>query len=90
MIAITIVVLTCVAALAVAAWLLRPRARHVTAARHAQALTQRPIETIRFKPTPSTDTVYIPRVSAGQNKHYVDLTAEMPKITKDMLNGRHA
>lgn len=47
------------------------------------------VEQVRFKPTPSTDTVYIPRVGAGQNKHFVDETAEMPAISLEAYRARH-
>lgn len=96
-IALTIVL--ALAIFAVAGWLLlRRKPEKLTIPQHRMPknlrLTQTPmadLETFRFKPTPTTDTVYIPRVGPGQNKHYVDLTAEMPAITQGQINGsRHA
>lgn len=82
--------LACALILGVAGWLLlRPR-RETIVVPFQPRLVDSPmrnddIETFRFKPTPTTDTVYIPRVGPGMNKHYVDLTAESPVITPQQI-----
>lgn len=80
---------------AVLAWLLQPKRETLNIAKHQMpkglSLVKTPmadLEMFRFKPTPTTDTVYIPRVGPGQNKHYVDATAEMPTVRP--VPGRHA
>lgn len=80
MIVLFYVVLLLGVLLLLGAWLLFRRQKNVPLPAHSPKRTPEHFGV--------ADTVLIPRVGAGENRHFVDLTAEMPAIRPE-VPGRH-